>query len=617
MPKIEAALTTAAATTRSTSNDNAPPSAFRMGSSNGGGDIADKDQSTNLFANKPTQSTWPITAAATLDASTNNTKLKVTASNGLIENSTFGSAVSAKATSQKSNKDSSAAAAEEISRLRVRKKDKLPAATSAIGTTQPLESSTTVTTTGPPVLLASTVPISSEATKRQRIDLKGPRVKHVCRSAQIVLGQPLATFPDESNVLSQMDTPPRPDSPAAAAANVTTKAAAAEEILHPTDDETHSHESCQDCTTVAPLSPPTTPIASADVTDEPVAAPPPPIEPPRKQIEAKPVIIAQPSPPPPTVVVESLKPITRKLGRPNLLTNKILGTTNKKLNSFSRPIRSAAAVPQQQAPPLISIDFWENYDPAEVSQSGFGLIVSEAVPLRALCFLCGSSGKDPLRFCVCCCEPYHQYCVEDEYNIKAVTMTSQSLDDTNVSIMDASAAATDNRLHWLCPRCTVCYTCNMASGSKVKCQKCQKNYHSTCLGTSKRLLGADRPLICAGCLKCKSCGTTNVSKFVGNLPMCSACFRLRQKGNFCPLCQKCYEDNDFNIKMMECGDCRRWVHAKCEGLTDEQYNMLSVLPENIEFICKKCAKCNASAATQWRDAVTAEFRSGMYTFFFI
>lgn len=30
--------------------------------------------------------------------------------------------------------------------------------------------------------------------KRQKLDIKGPRVKHVCRSASIVLGQPLATF---------------------------------------------------------------------------------------------------------------------------------------------------------------------------------------------------------------------------------------------------------------------------------------------------------------------------------------------------------------------------------------------------------------------------------------
>lgn len=62
--------------------------------------------------------------------------------------------------------------------------------------------------------------------------------------------------------------------------------------------------------------------------------------------------------------------------------------------------------------------------------------------------------------------------------------------------------------------------------------------------------------------------------------------------------------------MMECGDCRRWVHAKCEGLTDEQYNMLSVLPENIEFVCRKCAHNNSSADT-WREAVAAEFRAGL------
>ena len=34
--------------------------------------------------------------------------------------------------------------------------------------------------------------------RRQKIDFKGPRVKHVCRSASIVLGQPLAIFPDLS-----------------------------------------------------------------------------------------------------------------------------------------------------------------------------------------------------------------------------------------------------------------------------------------------------------------------------------------------------------------------------------------------------------------------------------
>lgn len=37
-------------------------------------------------------------------------------------------------------------------------------------------------------------PAPNSDIRRQKIDLKGPRVKHVCRSASIVLGQPIATF---------------------------------------------------------------------------------------------------------------------------------------------------------------------------------------------------------------------------------------------------------------------------------------------------------------------------------------------------------------------------------------------------------------------------------------
>lgn len=56
--------------------------------------------------------------------------------------------------------------------------------------------------------------------------------------------------------------------------------------------------------------------------------------------------------------------------------------------------------------------------------------------------------------------------------------------------------------------------------------------------------------ICRACLKCKSCDSSRVSKFVGSLPFCGSCFKLRQKGNYCPLCQACYRDNDFDSKVM-------------------------------------------------------------------
>lgn len=38
--------------------------------------------------------------------------------------------------------------------------------------------------------------------RRDKYFMKGPRVKHVCRSASIVLGQPMATFPISSTTVS-------------------------------------------------------------------------------------------------------------------------------------------------------------------------------------------------------------------------------------------------------------------------------------------------------------------------------------------------------------------------------------------------------------------------------
>jgi hypothetical protein len=40
--------------------------------------------------------------------------------------------------------------------------------------------------------------IEVEKPKRQKSQVKGPRIKHVCRRACVVLGQPQATFPSPS-----------------------------------------------------------------------------------------------------------------------------------------------------------------------------------------------------------------------------------------------------------------------------------------------------------------------------------------------------------------------------------------------------------------------------------
>lgn len=44
----------------------------------------------------------------------------------------------------------------------------------------------------------------------------------------------------------------------------------------------------------------------------------------------------------------------------------------------------------------VSIDFWEQYDPSEIGAKGFALIGSELFHVPAICYLCGSAGKEPV-----------------------------------------------------------------------------------------------------------------------------------------------------------------------------------------------------------------------------
>lgn len=52
------------------------------------------------------------------------------------------------------------------------------------------------------------------------------------------------------------------------------------------------------------------------------------------------------------------------------------------------------------------------------------------------------------------------------------------------------------------------------------------------------------------------------------------------------------------FQMMECGVCKCWIHARCEGLSDEKYQILSFLPESVEFVCKWVLRCFSLCRTQ-------------------
>ena len=229
---------------------------------------------------------------------------------------------------------------------------------------------------------------------------------------------------------------------------------------------------------------------------------------------------------------------------------------------------------------MISINYWENYDLDEVYNNGFGLILSDGFNIKSLCFLCGSAGDEELIYCANCCEPYHLYCVNDN-NYKS----------TNNQNNDPKW-----KLNWLCKRCIPCHFCEKVTRNNVQCRKCLKSYHLECFN-SKLGSNSDHSLVCSKCLKCNSCGNENSLKFVGHTPYCLPCFRLRKKGNFCPICQGCYENNDYDTMMIECNTCKHWVHATCEKISDDEYYVLSNLPDSIEYICLVCAK---KLPTNWK-----------------
>ncbi|XP_041982992.1 histone-lysine N-methyltransferase trithorax isoform X2 [Aricia agestis] len=351
-----------------------------------------------------------------------------------------------------------------------------------------------------------------EDPKRQKMELKGPRVKHVCRSASIVLGQPIATFP----------------------------------VTEEKDKEKADDDSCMPLVEDRDRGTPDLTSGDSEVDDKPLQTVPEVKEVDQENVEPK---------------KRKIEPVVAKQKAESSEDESIMDLIPKKQPlkvSNAINVRGRSQKYSQNRPELICVDFWEIYDPDEVCNSGFGLIGTAPFTLPKLCFLCGSAGREKMLVCSSCCEWYHTWCAED---------TAGGV--------------------WTCARCVTCAACARPA-ARARCRSCARHYHAACLPAAPPDHRSDWPQICSSCLKCKSCDSDRVNKFVGSLPFCRPCFKLRQKGNYCPLCQACYRDNDFDSKMMECGWCARWVHASCEGLSGEGYQLLSALPPSIEYICCKC-----------------------------
>jgi len=233
----------------------------------------------------------------------------------------------------------------------------------------------------------------------------------------------------------------------------------------------------------------------------------------------------------------------------------------------------------------ISVNYTEEFDPKTNQLMGQGVYTSSSISV-SLCFLCGSGGKDDLVNCLACAQTAHQFCA-------------------------SQGESTKESGSWICARCVSCKVCgdhdfSPEKSDRLVCCDCGNMYHNICLLESDRVNTKDKTKswTCSKCSKCSGCGANNVKKHSKGERLCGSCCSARARGSYCPVCSQCYEDDDYESAMMECSKCSGWIHAGCEGLDGEQYQVLSLLPDSVQYICK----CALPKPKQTNAAQTSDIR---------
>ncbi|XP_016113199.1 histone-lysine N-methyltransferase 2B isoform X1 [Sinocyclocheilus grahami] len=258
---------------------------------------------------------------------------------------------------------------------------------------------------------------------------------------------------------------------------------------------------------------------------------------------------------------------------------------------------------QEPAEPThkIRVDFKEDCSVQSVWATG-GLSILTSVPLvpQYVCLLCASKGQHEMLYCQVCCEPFHHFCLDP-----------------------SERPLEENKENWCCRRCKFCRVCgckNKESKPLLECERCQNCYHPACLGPNyPKPNKRKKPWVCMTCIRCKSCGVTPGkswdTEWNHDKGLCPDCTRLFDQGNYCTMCFKCYEDNDYDSQMMQCSTCNHWVHAKCEGLTDDLYEILSSLPESVVYSCQPCLQEQPDGedvnGAGWRELLDHELKTGL------
>ncbi|XP_036116120.1 histone-lysine N-methyltransferase 2A [Molossus molossus] len=341
----------------------------------------------------------------------------------------------------------------------------------------------------------------------------------------------------------------------------------------------------------------------------PATPPQPGTAPPRKEVpKAAPSEPKKKQPPPPEAGPEPskqkkvaprpgipVKPKPKEKEKPPPVSKQENAGALSVLSTLSNGSSSKQKVPADGVH-RIRVDFKEDCEAESVwAMGGLGILTSLPITPRVVCFLCASSGRVEFVYCQVCCEPFHKFCLEEN-----------------------ERPLEDQLENWCCRRCKFCHVCgrqHQATKQLLECNKCRNSYHPECLGPNypTKPTKKKKVWICTKCVRCKSCGATTPGRgrdaqWSHDFSLCHDCAQLFAKGNFCPLCDKCYDDDDYESKMMQCGKCDRWVHSKCENLSDEMYEILSNLPESVAYTCVNCTERHPA---EWRLALEQELQTSL------
>ena len=134
-------------------------------------------------------------------------------------------------------------------------------------------------------------------------------------------------------------------------------------------------------------------------------------------------------------------------------------------------------------------------------------------------------------------------------------------------------------------------------------------------------------LVVAGALKP---GKGKSDKWHQEYSLCTPCAKLYNKGQYCPMCHKTWDDDAapqarmksvqfgktchglivclLSVKqaMIGCDKCNQWTHIQCDGISDEAFQRLGL--SGAKYFCITCREGKGSKTKE-----IAEFKNTLHT----